>query len=332
MPFASISRERGRVARAALVCSLVIGAALPRAQTPAPASAGEAPAQDRFRSKTELVVLQVAVVDGHGKFVPGLREDDFAVYEDGKPQTVTYFAATSPPLDLMLLIDTSASMVGRMALAQDAAIELVRTLKPGDRAGVVLFSHQLRKAHALSGDFAEVESAIKSAEAMGATAVYEALYVTLRDLARARVDPGEQRRSAIVVLSDGEDNRSHVEFLDLLSEARRLTATIFTVLPGPFPDAAIMDATRVKPNAMFEMRAIAEATGGRVFTPATMTDLGRVYQEIASELRHQYWLAYAPQPSPLDGFKRISVRTETHPGLRARTRSGYYVGREARSR
>ena len=73
--------------------------------------------------------------------------------------------------------------------------------------------------------------------------MYEALYVTLRELARARVDPSEQRRQAIVVLSDGEDNRSHVEFLDLLEEARRLTATIFTVLPGPFPDAALMDAT-----------------------------------------------------------------------------------------
>ena len=82
---------------------------------------------------------------------------------------------------------------------------------------------------------------------------------------------------------------------------------------------------------MFEMRALAEATGGRVFTPATMADLARVYQDIAERAQAPgTWLAYAPQPSPIDGFKRIAVRTETHPGLRARTRSGYYVGREAR--
>ena len=330
MRFASTCHKPRRlVPSTVLVAALAMGAAGARAQTSIPIAPYGPLAPDRFRSQTELVVLQVSVVDQHGRFVTGLGVDDFGVFEDGIRQNVTFFAANAAPLDLVLLIDTSSSMFGRMALAQDAAIDLIRTLKPGDRGAVVLFSHTIRIAHALTGDFAILESAIKGAVPSGATAVYEALYVTLRDLARSRGEPGEPRRQAVVVLSDGEDNRSHVEFGDLLDEAKRMTSTIFTILPGPFPDPDLGDPTRAKPNALFEMRTLAEETGGRAFAPATMADLGRIYREIASELSQQYLLAYAPQPTPVDGFRRIAVRAETHPELRVRTRSGYSAKRIA---
>jgi len=330
MRSASTCPEPRRLARGAwLVLALALGAAGLRAQTSTPVVPSAPLGHDLFRSQTELVVLQVSVVDQRGQFVPGLDRDDFGVYEDGVRQSVTFFAATAAPLDLVLLIDTSSSMFGRMALAQDAAIDLIRTLKPGDRAAVVLFSHTIRIAHPLTGDLPSLERAIRSAVPYGATAVYEALYVTLRDLARARGMGGEPRRQAVVVLSDGEDNRSHVEFGDLLDEAKRMTATIFTILPGPFPDPDLIDPSRAKPNALFEMRTLAEETGGRAFAPATMADLGRIYREIASELGQQYLLAYAPQPTLVDGFRRIAVRAETHPELRVRTRSGYAAKRMA---
>jgi len=330
MRSASTCRRPGRLAASALlVAALATGGAGTRAQTFIPDAPYAPVGQDLFRSQTELVVLQVSVVDQHGRFVPGLDVDDFGVYEDGIRQNVTFFAATAAPLDLVLLIDTSSSMFGRMALAQDAAIDLIRTLKPGDRGAVVLFSHTIRIAHALTGDLARLEAAIKAAVPSGATAVYEALYVTLRDLARTHGMGTEPRRQAVVVLTDGEDNRSHVEFKDLLDEAKRMTTTIFTIMPGPFPDSGLIDASRVKPNALFEMRTLAEETGGRAFTPATMVDLGRIYREIASELSQQYLLAYAPQPTSVDGFRRIAVRAEAHPELRVRTRSGYSAKRVA---
>jgi len=330
MRSASTCHKRRRfIPSTVLVAALAMGAAGARAQTSIPIAPYGPAGPDRFRSQTELVVLQVSVVDQHGRFVTGLGVDDFGVFEDGTRQSVTFFAANAAPLDLVLLIDTSSSMFGRMALAQDAAIDLIRTLKPGDRGAVVLFSHTIRIAHPLTGDFPRLETAIRGAVPSGATAVYEALYVTLRDLARSRAEPGEPRRQAVVVLSDGEDNRSHVEFGDLLDEAKRMTTTIFTILPGPFADPDLIDPTRAKPNALFEMRTLAEETGGRAFAPATMADLGRVYREIASELSQQYLLAYAPQPSIVDGYRRIAVRAETHPDLRVRTRSGYSAKRIA---
>ena len=94
-----------------------------------------AAAQSLFRSQAELVVLQVAVVDQRGHFVPDLRQDDFSVFEDGKRQQVAFFAATSAPLDLMLVIDTSSSMAPRLSLVQAAAVNMLHTLRAADRGG-----------------------------------------------------------------------------------------------------------------------------------------------------------------------------------------------------
>ena len=324
MRSASTCPEPRRLARGAwLVLTLALGAAGLRAQTSTPVVPSAPLGHDLFRSQTELVVLQVSVVDQRGQFVPGLDRDDFGVYEDGVRQTVTFFAATAAPLDLVLLIDTSSSMFGRMALAQDAAIDLIRTLKPGDRAAVVLFSHTIRIAHPLTGDLPSLERAIRSAVPYGATAVYEALYVTLRDLARARGMGGEPRRQAVVVLSDGEDNRSHVEFGDLLDEVKRMTATIFTILPGPFPDPDLIDPSRAKPNALFEMRTLAEETGG--LAVVNTNDFTRALKRVDAETSDYYVLGYySKNPDILKRRRSVDVRV-TRAGLSVWARKEYVL-------
>ena len=92
-----------------------------------------------FRSAIELVALQVSVVDADGKYVAGLGEGDFGVYQDGAPQSIALFASARAPIDVMLLLDTSSSMTGRLDLAQNAAISFLRVLRPEDRAAIVLF-------------------------------------------------------------------------------------------------------------------------------------------------------------------------------------------------
>jgi Ca-activated chloride channel homolog len=281
-----------------------------------------------FRSHTELVVLQVSVVDGQGRFVPDLRLDDFAVYEEGQRQAVMLFASASAPLDLMLLMDTSASMNDRLGFVKNAAVSLVHALKPGDRGAVVLFDTDVRVPRELTEDVASLEAAIRDASPGGATALYEAIYIALRNLGRARQDGAELRRQALVVLSDGDDNRSRVSFDDAIEEARQRSATIFTILPSPTDIPATPGASRIGANTIFAMRQLSEETGGRAFTPAALADLAGVYRDIAGELNQQYWLAYAPAPELTGGFRRVSVRVETRPGLRARTRSGYYSSRQ----
>jgi Ca-activated chloride channel family protein len=315
MPFASICPEpgRGAAATAVLACALVACV---------PGMSGLATGQSVFRSQAELVVLQVTVVDPRGRFVSDLQLDDFGVYEDGRRQDVSFFAATAAPLDLMLLLDTSASIGAHMGLVQAAAINVLKALKPADRGSVILFNDRVRVAHALTADTRALEAAVNSASPGGATALYEALYIALRDLARPRSYQGELRRQAIVVLSDGDDNSSRVGFDDVLEEARRRNAaTIFTIVTPPVGELL---QEQLRPRSLFELRKLSEETGGRSFTPPVLSDLAGVYDEIAVELNQQYWLAYIPAPSSSGRFKQIAVQMTGHPELRARTRSGYY--------
>ena len=281
-----------------------------------------------FRSAVELVALQVSVVDPQRKYVDGLGVEDFGVYEEGAPRAVTLFSAATAPLDVMVLLDTSASMKERMPVAQEAAISFVRTLRAEDRAAVVLFSTDVRIVQPLTTEVPALERAIRLAAARGGTSVHQAVYIALRELARARQGEQDLRRQALVVLSDGEDNHSSLSFEDALGEARRAGVTIFTILPAPEAPLRFDPDPRRRAAVPYEMRTLAGETGGRTFVPTHADNLSAVYREVAEELRHQYWLAYVPE-SLHEGYRRVAVRVLTRPGLVARTRTGYY-GRPTR--
>lgn len=311
-------------AAAAVLSAWLAAAAVPSGQAPTPEAARGSSQAGAFRSAVELVALQVSVVDGQRKYVDGLAVEDFGVFEEGAAQPVTLFSAATAPLDVMVLLDTSASMRERMPVAQEAATAFVRTLRPEDRAAVVLFSTDVRVAQPLTSDVPSLERGIRHAFARGGTSIHQAVYIALRELARARRGEQELRRQALVVLSDGEDNASSISFEDALGEARRAGVTIFTILPAP--DAASpydRDAHR-RGTVPFELRSLADETGGRIFQPTQLDNLSAAYREVAEELRHQYWLAYVPGPSQT-GYRRIAVRVVSRPGLVARTRSGYYA-------
>jgi Ca-activated chloride channel family protein len=287
-------------------------------------SAPAAASQAVFRSATAVVALPVLVVDEQHRSVPNLRREDFAVFEEGIPQTVSLFAAGAAPLDLMLLLDTSSSMHVQLPTVKRAAIGLLRTLGPADRAAVVLFNDDIRVAHALSGDLEAAAQAVSNASASGRTALYEALYVGLKELARATRGGDEVRRQALVMLTDGADTSSHHVALDDVREfARAGNMAVYAILP---PDArlASQPLSGDRPGASYGVRMVAEETGGRAFTPRRAQDIPATYEEIARELREQYWLAYVPTLATR-GFRRIAVRIPDRPALRARTRSGYYA-------
>jgi Ca-activated chloride channel family protein len=328
MRFDSTCRERG--VGLALVCAAalsVVTAWSPPIGAQAVGTSGVLPpASGTFRSRTDLVTLQVTVLDQNGRLVPTLQLEDFAVFEEGIRQAVSLFGTSTAPLDVMLLLDTSGSMKERMNAAQDAAIELVATLRPGDRAALILFSESVRIAQTLTGDAGALEAAIRAASPAGGTALHEAVYIALRELTRVQRGERDIRRQALVVLSDGEDTSSrNVSFQDLLDAARRSAVTVFTIMPAaeveidPFERVA-----RGAPGAEYNLRNLARETGGRSFTPTRSEGLSATYRQIADELSQQYWLAYASPPSA-GGFRRVSVQIVAQPQFRVRTRSGYYA-------
>jgi VWFA-related protein len=286
------------VVAAATLTGAAVYAPLALAQsTGQPATPRRDPPRAVFRSATELVVLPVTVVDPAGR------------------------AVVDAPLDLMLLLDTSDSMSHQIDYAREAAVGLVRELREGDRAAVLLFSERVHIAQPT----ALLEQAIRGARLSGGTALHEALYIALRDLARERREPIRFRRQALVVLSDGKDTTSkRMTFEDVLAEARRSAVTVFTIMSGNpgTPTVWLRDSEQL--GVEYMLRLLAEETGGRAFAPARHEDLASTYSQIAVELGRQYWLAYAPGPGR-SGFRRVTVQLESRPGLRARTRSGYYA-------
>jgi VWFA-related protein len=279
-----------------------------------------------FHAGTDLVVLQVAVTDTQRRFVGGLRAESFSVLEEGLPQRIELFGTSESPLDIMVLIDTSGSMYARLDTTKRAAIDLIKTLRPGDRVGLILFNTVPSLVRPLSEDRDSVMTAIRSATPLGATALYESVYLGLHMLTKARHTQDGVRRQALVVLTDGQDNASHFPFEQTLDAARKGDVTIFTIVPGEKGAAPLTEEMSWLDRTMrFEMRRLAEDTGGRAFFTADTAELPGVYEQIGTELREQYWLAYVPS-SGQSGFRRVAVRVLDPPGLQARTRTGYTAG------
>jgi VWFA-related protein len=255
------------------------------------------------------------------------------VFEDGVRQDVTFFAASELPLDLAILLDTSASMGDKMNNLQRAALGFLRTLRPGDRAMVVDIKDSTRVLHGLDAALSGVDAAVRGTRAGGGTGLYNGLYMTFKELAKARVVAGDgegARRQAIVVLSDGNDTTSLISFDDVMEVAKQSGIATYTITLRAPKLTPIEQARgqRYYSQSEFSMRMLAQETGGQAFFPLQIGELDGVYASIAKELASQYAIAYMPKSVHVDNrFRRIVVQVTDRPEMRIRTRSGYVPAR-----
>lgn len=285
-----------------------------------------------FRATTELVNLNVTVTGPDRQPVEGLSAEQFQIFEDGVPQTVQFFAPGDLPLDVVILLDTSASMTGSLALVQQAAARFASALRATDRATVMGISNGLRVLQPMTEDIAAVQTAIRSTKASGRTPLYMSIYTALRELDKLRADQTSPRRQAIVVLSDGQDTASGFAFEDLLETVRKSAVPIYTIAPRPSRtikaqrEAVFGETTHLQD---FELRQLANETGARAFFPVAVQELSGVYDDIANELAHQYSLGYeSTNTQSANLFRRIALKVLA-PGVKWRTRAGYLVERSA---
>jgi Ca-activated chloride channel homolog len=309
---------------------LALGSALLAATVSA---AGQQPAAHvppqapTFRSGASLVALNITVTDAEKKYVTGLKPEDFAVFEDGVQQNVQFFEARQVPVDLIVLLDASSSMSDKMSVVHEAALGFLKTLRDDDRGAVVTFSDGVNVAQPLTGDRELLEAAIRRTEPRGATALYNALYVSLKQFGRAAQEAGDVRRQAIAVLSDGEDTSSLVGFEDVMALARKSGVGVYTI--GLQSKYAAMRAGGAGPRRYFSeseysLKTLATETGAQSFFPNAVSELKSIYASIAQELSAQYSVGYAPSNTRTDGrFRRIVVRINSRPELRPRARTGY---------
>lgn len=280
------------------------------------------PPDQIFRAGVEMVSLNVTVVDQQQHYVTNLESKDFTVVEDGAPQEITYFNRTTLPIALSLLMDTSASMEQRLVTAQDAAIGFARKLRPQDLAQVVDFDTRVEILQDFTSDATALETAIRATEAGGSTSMYNALYISLKELGKIRAKSDDDvRRRAIVVLSDGEDTSSLVTYEEVLDLAKRSATTIYSI-GLQSRETALSKGFK---EAEFVLRQLAQETGGRAFFPQRAEDLAGIYGVIADELASQYVLGYASTNQKRDGgWRRVTVQVN-RPGVAARTKRGYFA-------
>jgi Ca-activated chloride channel family protein len=274
----------------------------------------------RIRSGVELVSLNVTATDGQGKYATDLNEEEFEVYEDGAKQKLTFFSKTQQPISLALLLDTSASMDERMGIAQEAAIGFAKQLHKEDQASVIDFDSQVRVLSDFTNDASALEKAIRTTTPNGSTSLYNALYIALKELKKVKTKaPTDIRRQAIVLLSDGDDTSSLIEFDQVLDLAKRSEVVIYAIglRAGEI-------ARREFKEAEFVLKQLANETGGRAFFVNDARELAKIYQGIWDELSSQYALAYSSGNPKRDGaWRRVQVRL-LRPNITARTKLGYY--------
>lgn len=276
----------------------------------------------RFRGGVDLVSLTVTVTEGT-RYVTDLEEADFEVFEDGMRQPLTFFSRLQQPIALSVLLDTSASMEGKLDVAQEAAVGFARRLRRGDVMEVIEFDSQVNIVQEFTGEIPLLEKAIQSTTVNGSTSLYNAIYIALKNLRRNRAKVAEEiRREAIVVLSDGDDTSSLIEYEEVLDLAKRSETAIYAVglRQGN-------EGRREFKEAEFVLRQLSQETGGRAFFPTSAAELPRIYEQIADELSSQYSIAYSSKNPQRNGaWRRITVRL-ARPGLTARTRLGYYAAK-----
>lgn len=301
-----------RLGGAAVLAALAV--TIPAGQQPAPQQQ-----PGRIRTGIELVSLNITVTDGT-KFVTGLKQDDFEVFEDGVEQAASFFSNIQQPTALAILLDTSNSMEEKLPTAQEAAVGFAKRMRPDDTIEVIDFNSQVRIVQPFTSDEAALERAIRGTTVNGSTSLYNAIYISLKELKRERARTTEEiRRQAIVVLSDGDDTSSLVEYDEVLDLAKRSETAIYAI------GLRQSDTSRTRfKEAEFVLRQLSQETGGRVFFPITVAELPKIYKTISDELSTQYSLAYTSKnPLKNGAWRRIVVRVKP-PGLTARTRQGYY--------
>lgn len=282
----------------------------------------------RFGTDVEVVNLSVSVADTGRQYVTDLGQKDFTILEDGVPQEVSVFDQQQAPVSVSILIDCSLSMQPNMAMVQAAALRLVRALRPADSAQIVRFNHRHMVVQDFTSDQALLEAGIRSIRPEGATGLYNAVYLSLKDLARQRAT-GEMRKRAVVLLSDGADTTSLLSDDQVIDAARRAEVTVYAVGLGI---ASVANLANDTGRARHFLTALTAETGGQPFFPRALAELDGVYDRIARELSTQYSLGYVSKNANRDGKWRKVVVHSARGGLVLRHRAGYFAGAAKRVR
>jgi Ca-activated chloride channel homolog len=327
-----------------LLLSLTIAAAVAHAQVPKPpwATGGSSPAkpassessknsdgasaaqnpETTLKVDVKLVNVFVTVTDEHGAPVAGLKKENFTLLEDGKPQTISMFDKESAlPLSIVVDIDTSLSTRKDLPLELSSARRFAHAiLRPIDALSLYGFSEIVNEVVPFTSDLKTIDRGIDHVRVGSATALYDALYLGAGAL------EARKGRKVLVVITDGGDTVSRVDYKQAVRSAQEAEAIVYSIIVVPIEASAGRDI-----GGEHALIQISDDTGGKYFYATSVPQLDDAFRKISDELRTQYLLAYYPSQRFSDsGFRRIEVKVDGGAAgspFTVRHRTGYYTTR-----
>jgi Ca-activated chloride channel homolog len=272
-------------------------------------------AQRVFRAGVDLATFGVTITDKKGQLIGDLTKDDFEIFEDGKKQSIEFFAHgdgdAALTMHLGLMIDASGSMQNDMKLAQGAAIKFLNMLPDAEDITLVDFDTQVRITRYPQRDFARLVERIRLRKADGFTALYDALGTYLDGA------DSQDGRKVMVMYTDGGDTRSALSFSETMDLLKASQVTVYAI-------GLVENTGSYRAQMQMTLRQFAEATGGQAFFPTAMKDVEGTYEKVLAEIKGQYHLGYQSTNDRTDGaWRKVEIKVKRR-DVRIRSRKGYF--------
>ncbi len=278
------------------------------------------PKNPTLKVDVDLVLVNATVTDPQNRYVTGLEKEHFQIWEDKLEQKIEYFSAEDVPISLGVIFDVSGSMKDKISTARDAAVTFLKTGNPEDEYFLVEFANRPEVAEDFTTDVTRLQNRLIFTPAKGMTAMYDSVYLGLEKLKE-----GNNPKKALLLITDGEDNRSRYTFSNVKDFVKEQDVQIYGI--------GIVDNFNSQLGSGHTGRAMVEElsdlTGGRAFFPDSVYDLEDICTKIAVELKNQYVIGYSSTNAAKDGkWRKLRLKINPPKGLphlNVRSKSGYYA-------
>jgi len=275
-----------------------------------------------FRVDVDLVLVPVTITDPSSRVVTGLEKENFILLDNGEPQVIEHFSSEDAPISLGVIFDSSGSMSRKVEKARAAVVEFLKTANPQDEFFLIAFADKPTLICDFTGSVDAVQGRLMYAVPRGKTALLDAIYLGIAKMRQAR-----WQRKALLILSDGGDNRSRYTENEIKAMVREADVQIYAM--GIFDRNPRSREEMYGPQLLSE---VTEVTGGRSYTIDNLDDMSRVAEKIGLELRNQYVLGYRPSKPSRDGrWRKVRVKLNPPKGLpqlSVYAKTGYYAPSE----
>ncbi|HTB97831.1 MAG TPA: VWA domain-containing protein [Terracidiphilus sp.] len=272
-----------------------------------------------IRVNVDLVLVPITVTDPMNRLVTGLEKEDFQVYENNGEQKISSFVSEDAPVSIGIIFDLSGSMTSKLIRARDSILQFIKTANPEDEFFVIGFNDRPELIEDFTSSTEDIEARLATVRSGHRTALLDAIYYGVEKMKEAK-----HQRKALLVVSDGGDNRSRYTEGEVRSQVRESDVEIYSI--GIFDPYAATPEERTGPALLNDL---SEETGGRLYRVDDIAEMGDIAEKISTELRNQYVIGYTPKDLNRDGkWRKVKVKLNPPAGLPPLTvhaRTGYYA-------